>query len=136
MDEYGRLNGSNLAYIGDAYYELCIRKFLIDSHITKSGDLRRESIRYVSAHAHQMIVDVISETLTAEEVAIYNRGRNSASTSYRKNVVMSEYQTSSGFEAVIGYHYLLNHTKRLEQLISAAINAIRSGETNEDSNLR
>ena len=37
---YELLNGANLAYIGDAYYELVIRKYLIDIGITKNKYLK------------------------------------------------------------------------------------------------
>lgn len=134
MNSYDLLNGANLAYIGDAYYELRIRKFLIDNKITKSNELRKASIKFVSAHAHQLIMDGIYDALTPEEITIYHRGRNSASSSYRKNVVMSEYQTSSGFEAIIGYHYLRENYERLEELVQMAINQVRLGEINEREN--
>ena len=64
MASYEILNGANLAYIGDAYFELRIRKYLIDNKITKSNDLRKLSIKYVSAHAHQQIIDGIFDELT------------------------------------------------------------------------
>ncbi|HHU80021.1 MAG: Mini-ribonuclease 3 [Bacilli bacterium] len=134
MASYEILNGANLAYIGDAYFELRIRKYLIDNKITKSNDLRKLSIKYVSAHAHQQIIDGIFDELTPEEKSIYNRGRNSASSSYRKNVVKSEYQTSSGFEAIIGFHYLMQNNERLEELIQMAINQVRLGEIDESKN--
>lgn len=134
MNSYELLNGSNLAYIGDAYFELRIRKYLIDNKIVKSNDLRKASIKYVSAHAHQLIIDGIFDQLTPEEKNIFNRGRNHASSNYRKNVIMSEYQTSSGFEAIIGYHYLMQNNERLEELIQMAINQVRLGEINEREN--
>ena len=36
---YNLLNGANLAYIGDAYYELMVRKHLLEKGITKNKDL-------------------------------------------------------------------------------------------------
>ena len=41
MKQYQLLNGSNLAYIGDAYYELKVREHLISKGITKSKELRK-----------------------------------------------------------------------------------------------
>ena len=43
------MNGSNLAYIGDAYYELRVREYLLSLGITKNKELRKISIGYVSA---------------------------------------------------------------------------------------
>ena len=43
------INIITLAYIGDAYYEVCIREFLINRGIIKVEELQREAIKYVSA---------------------------------------------------------------------------------------
>ena len=63
MKQYQLLNGSNLAYIGDAYYELKVREYLINKGITKANDLRKISIKYVSASAHQKIYEEIKDLL-------------------------------------------------------------------------
>lgn len=39
---YDLLNGANLAYIGDAYYELKVRKYLIDQGYTKNSELKKK----------------------------------------------------------------------------------------------
>lgn len=111
------LNGSNLAYIGDAYYELKVREHLLEKGITKNKDLRKISIEYVSAHAHQKIYYAIANQLLENEQQIFLRGRNNAPHGYRKNVDKTAYQISTGLEAVIGYLYLNQNNERLEFLI-------------------
>ena len=44
---YDLLNGANLAYIGDAYYELVIRKYLIDKGVTKNHELKKKSLKFL-----------------------------------------------------------------------------------------
>ena len=100
------LNGSNLAFIGDAYYELRVRLFLMEKGITKDNELKKESIKYVSANAHYEIFERIKDALTEEEHKIFLRGRNSAPNNHRKNLDRAKYVVSSGLEAVIGYLYL------------------------------
>ena len=39
MIDVNLLNGSNLSYIGDAYYELVIRKYLLSKGITNSNKI-------------------------------------------------------------------------------------------------
>ena len=63
---YNLLNGSNLSYIGDAYYELEIRKYLISKNITKNKELIEMSIKFVSATAHAYIFENIKDELTEE----------------------------------------------------------------------
>ena len=117
-----QLNGANLAYIGDAYYELRIRLYLIKKGLTKSKVLRQESIKYVSAHAHSIIVNRLYSQLTPLELQVFKRGRNGAIANYRKNVDQAEHALSSGFEAVLGYLFLEGNwciqfaTKTIEDL--------------------
>lgn len=121
---YQMLNGSNLSYIGDAYYELRVRKHLIDKGITKNTELRKISIMYVSASAHKLIFEKIKDELTQEEINVFNRGRNGAPKGYRKNVDRGAYVISSGIEAVIGYLYLKEDFNRLDELIAKMFLAV------------
>ena len=123
------LNGANLAFIGDAYYELCIRKHLIDKQITSQNMLHKLAVQYVSAKGHNKIVMSFIDQFTEEELVIFKRGRNHSTGVSRKNLKISEYLSSSGFEAVIGYLYLTDQKERLHYLIEQAIRIIE--EENE-----
>lgn len=122
MNNYHLLNGSNLAYVGDAYYELRVRLYLISKGITKDKELKTESIKYVSANAHFEIYERIKETFTEEEYKIFLRGRNSAPNNHRKNLDRGKYVVSSGLEAVIGYLYLKGDFERLDYLFDLIFN--------------
>ncbi len=115
------LNGANLAYIGDAYYELMVRKHLLEKGYTKNHELKRLSIELVSAKAHEKIYNIIKDELTEEENQIFHRGRNNAPSGYRKNVDKGSYVISTGIEAVIGYLYLKGDQERLDYLINLMI---------------
>lgn len=130
MKDYHLLNGSNLAYIGDAYYELKIRTYLLSTGLTKTKDLQKASLALVSAKAHHQIYYKIHTLLNDEEKQIFKRGRN-AQHSPRKNINLVEHAISSGFEAVIGYLYLKKDWPRLDFLITAAINASKDVNTDE-----
>ena len=121
---YKLLNGANLAFVGDAYYELVIREYLVNKKITNLHKLHDESVKYVSSTAHNMIIEKILPILNDEEIDIFHRGRNYSYNSRRKNIKQNEHVNSSGFEALIGYLYLLGEQKRLEQIISLAINIV------------
>ncbi|HOE07193.1 MAG TPA: ribonuclease III domain-containing protein [Bacilli bacterium] len=121
------LNGANLAFIGDAYYELYIRKYLIDKQITNQNLLHKLAVKYVSAKGHNKIVIGLMDQFTEAELVIFKRGRNHSSGANRKK--LGEYLSSSGFEAVIGYLYLTKQEERLHQLIDKAIRIIE--EENE-----
>ena len=54
--------------------------------------------------------------LTEEEIAVFKRARNSHMNTIAKNATIADYKKASGFEAVIGYLYLLGKNERLEEL--------------------
>ena len=124
MIDYKLMNGADLAFIGDAYYELQIREYLLNLGVTKSNELKQRSVNYVSASAHHLIMHTLIGDLTQEELNIYKRGRNNAPKNKRKNLDYNEYISSSGFEAVIGYLYLKKDNLRLNELIQKAIKII------------
>jgi ribonuclease-3 family protein len=126
-----QLNGANLAFIGDAYYELFIRRHLLEKKITNQKELQKLSVTYVSAKAHHQIISKLSSMLTAEEEAIFKRGRNHKFHGFRKNLKKEEYLSSSGFEAVIGYLYLKGNFERLNELLERSIEIIEIGNSNE-----
>ena len=124
--KYNLLNGANLSYIGDAYYELEIRKYLLSKNITKNKELRQISIEFVSASAHAYIFENIKDELTEEEMNVFTRGRNASTVGHRKNVDRKEHAVSSGFEAVIGYLYLKEDEERLAYIIKKSIEIVEN----------
>ncbi|MGD9604898.1 MAG: Mini-ribonuclease 3 [Bacilli bacterium] len=123
------LNGANLAFIGDAYFELFIREYLINKQITNQKELHKCAVSFVSASAHHRIIQKLESELTEEELAIFKRGRNHKYHLSRKNVKIDEYLSSSGFEALIGYLYLIKDLERLLFILNRAISIIE--EKNE-----
>lgn len=124
------LNGLALAYIGDAVYELAIRKHLLSQGMTKPNALHHQATHYVSAKAQAYLIDKMAEIelLDDEELKIFKRGRNANSHTKAKNTDRATYNQSSGFEAIFGYIYLKNNTKRLQDLTSWCIDTIEKRE--------
>jgi ribonuclease-3 family protein len=115
------MNGANLAYVGDAYYELRVREYLINQKITNSNKLHQQAIKFTSGTAQAEIVEyLIKENLLTEtEVETYKKGRN-ASYVTKRNIDAKTYQSASGFEAIIGKLYF-EDIKRADDLINQAI---------------
>lgn len=127
------MNGLTLAYIGDAYYELCIRRYLIDKKITNVNQLHKTAIKFTQGESQSKIVMAFIElnVLTDDEVSLYKRGRN-ASGPGRKNTDAKTYHQATGFESLIGGLYL-EDIKRCDALINRAIKLIESGDLNGKS---
>lgn len=115
-----------LAYIGDAVYELHIRNHLLRSGYVKPDHLHQQAITFVSGKSQAAVVRHWMKTnyLTDEEERVVKRGRNAKSGSVPKNTSVQIYRYSTGFEALIGYHYLLDNEERLQQLLRNAANFV------------
>ena len=111
------MNGLSLAYIGDAYFEIMVRQYLLEKGITKVNELHKEAIKFTSGEAQAKFIDLFMENniLTSEEIEIFKKGRNS-STSHRKNLSNALYQKATGFEALIGFLYESKNIERLNEL--------------------
>jgi ribonuclease-3 family protein len=120
------LSGGDLAFIGDAYYELYIRQYVIGKGITSLQKLHNECVKYVSRTSQHIIVTKLMNDLTIEEQDIFKRGRN-----YNYKTKTQEYINASGFEAVIGYLYLNNNNERLDYLMERIITIVNEGKENE-----
>jgi len=117
-----------LAYMGDAVYELRIREYLINQGYTKVNELHKLAIKYVSATTQAKVIYEWEKTkfLTDEEYSIVRRGRNAKINHGRLNVDVLTYKHSTSFEALIGYLYLINESRRLQEIIQEAIRMIES----------
>lgn len=123
MVKANELNSVTLAYIGDAVYELHVRRFLIEAGNVKPNELHQLAVQYVSAPAQANVIKhwLEEKMLTREEEAVFRRGRNAKTHSSPKNISVEDYKYSTGFEALIGYLYLKNDEKRLNELIEMAL---------------
>src|SRR5690625_2160418 len=112
-----------LTYIGDAVYELHIREHLIRSGQVKPNALHQQAVTVVSGKAQSAVVMAWLDGtyLTYEEERVVKRGRNAKSGSVPKHTSVQTYRLSSGFEALIGYHYLLGNNERLGELLTNAV---------------
>ena len=128
-----QLNALALAYMGDAVYEQAVREHLLRSGRVKPNVLHREATKYVSAKSQAAILQEMmsGDYLTEEEAAVMRRGRNAKSGSVPKNTDVGTYKNSSGFEAVLGYLYLLGRTDRIAEFIVESIRIIETVKEDE-----
>ncbi len=114
------INPLVLAYIGDAVYELEIRKRLIEKKINKVNELQKVCTKYVSARGQASYMEklVNSKVLTDDELDIYKRARNSKVNSHPSNTDIITYKVATGFEALIGYLYLTNNKEKIDKIVN------------------
>ena len=116
-----RLSPLNLAYMGDAVFELFIRRRLLLIREKTVDALTKECMKFVCAPAQARMGQLIFDQLTEEEQQIYRRGRNAFSHSIPKHASRSQYRYATAFEALIGYVYLENRQERLEEIVNRAL---------------
>ena len=106
-----------LAFIGDAVYSLYVRERLAIEHDYKSGELNKLAVSKVRASAQAERAVKVQEILTDDELAIFKRARNTKKGTKAKSASVSEYNLSTGFEALIGYLYIVGNIQRLNEIL-------------------
>lgn len=120
MDK-NKLNALNpvvLAFVGDAVYSLFVRERLVFTSDGKPAALNELAVKEVKATAQAEFVKEVMPFLTEEELAVYKRARNAKKTTRAKSASVAEYNASTGFEAVLGYLYLIGATERLNYILN------------------
>ena len=107
-------NLKHYAYIGDAVWELCIRKLAIEK-TTKQNVLHKLSTKYVCANFQADAIEAILDKLTPEEKEIQRRGRNLKITINKKSNP-KVHSLATSFEVIIGYLYL-NNKERFQEIL-------------------
>ena len=116
------LNPLQLALVGDGVYELFIRNSILSNNLELSAHkMHVKAIGYVKAKSQSIIMHEIEDKLTENESYIFKRGRNAKSATVPKNADVRDYRMATGFEALVGYLYLIGDTERLEFIFNTAI---------------
>ena len=123
--EVKALSSLSLAFLGDAVYSLYVRQKLLKDKDEKAGVLNKKSAQSVCAISQAKFADKLLEVLTEEELAVFKRARNVKKGTRAKNASVADYNKSTGFEALVGYLYLLGRNDRLKFLVEY-------GENNEN----
>ena len=112
------LNPVVLAFVGDAVYSLFVREKLAFSHDAKANELNKLATREVKATAQAELIKKLLPLLTEEELGVYKRARNAKKTTRAKSASVAEYNMSTGFEAVLGYLYIIGNEERINFLLN------------------
>ena len=111
-------NSLVLAYIGDAIYEVLVRKYLIDKGFIKVNDLQKEALNYVSAKNQALFLKELlnNDFFTTYEIEIIKRARNTKTHSKPKNCDILTYKHATALESVFGYLYMNNKFDRIKEI--------------------
>ena len=90
---------------------------LVGRGISKSGDLNRASLSYITAEAQAKMYKCVDHLLLDDERDVYRRAYNSSHLSKPKRASHADYRCATGFEAVIGMLYWLGDDERMNLLL-------------------
>lgn len=121
-------NTTALAFLGDAVYEVSIRKHVMEGGQQRADRLHREAVRYVRAAGQARALKALMETeaLTEEELRLVKRARNHKTGTKARSADAVTYKLATAFEALIGFLYLEGRTQRLAEIIERAVKEIES----------
>ena len=117
-------SSAQLAYAGDAVYELLVRSYVLNNHDLSVNKMHRLTVRFVKADAQAYAISKLKDELTDEEKKLVKRGRNAKVTSSPKNVDFMDYRYATGFEALFGYLFLNKDIDRLMFVFEKVIEII------------
>ena len=110
-----------LAYIGDAVYEMVIRTIIVERANKAANELHKRAVRFVQAGTQAAMIMALQDILTEDELAVFKRGRNAKSNTSAKNASITDYRKATGFEALIGFLYLMDDMERVLFLVKEGI---------------
>lgn len=121
-----------LAFFGDAVYELFVREHVlktVSGHVEK---LNRYSKTFSMAVTQAKIADFLlaGEFLSEEEAAVFRRGRNAKSASVPKSCTPTQYRRATGLEALMGWLFLSGKEERAKELFTLGLAYVTELEEN------
>ena len=121
------MNSVSFAFLGDAFYELSVRRRLVSRGGAYAADrLHLEAVRYVKASSQAKAVRAFIEQgiLTDIEADVVRKARNRKPKTVPKNAEPLDYKLATAFEALIGYHCIEGRSARAEELAGLAMSVI------------
>ena len=112
--------GLELAFIGDAIWELEIRRYYLQFGYS-IPTLNKYVKNKVNARYQSLIYKQIIEELDEEFKVIGKRAKNSNIKTFPKTCTVMEYREATALEAVVGAMYLLNEEEEIKKIINIVI---------------
>ena len=112
--------GLELAFLGDAIWELEIRKYYLQFGYN-IPTLNKHVKSKVNAKYQSLIYKQIIEDLDEEFKVIGKRAKNSNIKTFPKTCTVIEYKEATALEAIVGAMYLLNKEEEIKKIINIVI---------------
>ena len=115
-----------LAFIGDAVYELFVRKMLVESGENDPDKLHIEAVKYVRAESQAYAIKRLMDGfLSEDEVELVKKARNHKMPNRSRSAGMVDYKLATGLEALVGELYMNGEEDRLSAIVEEAIRVVK-----------
>lgn len=109
-------NPLQLAFLGDAVYELLVREYISNHSDAAPSVLHALTVKAVRAPAQREALERISELLTEAESDVVRRGRNASNAAVPHSCTARDYRAATGLEALFGFLDLTGNKERASEL--------------------
>ena len=117
-DQLYNVSSIGLAHVGDAVFELMVRGWLCVHGKSTGKGMHQAAVRLVCAESQAEKARRSLPELTAEELAVFKRGRNAHVNTIPHSASRSDYLKATALECLMGYLYLKGATERINELFS------------------
>ena len=115
-DQLRAISSVGLAHMGDAVFEILVRGWLCAHGKATGKGLHQATSRLVCAESQAQKAQRILPLLTAEELAVFKRGRNAKVHSVPSHASRAQYAEATALEALLGWLYLRGQKERINEL--------------------
>lgn len=119
-DARRELTPRDLAYLGDAVFELAVREYLL-ARCPSPAARHRDAVRRVRAAAQAAFLHALEPHLLPAEQDLVRRARNFKGAPVPRGVAPADYRASTAFEALLGHLYLCGETGRLHEILNMVL---------------
>ena len=115
-DQLRAISSIGLAHMGDAVFEILVRTWLCAHGKATGKGLHQATIALVRAESQAERAERILPLLTAEEAAVFRRGRNAQVHSVPPHASRAQYGEATALEALLGWLWLKGRKERINEL--------------------
>lgn len=125
---FRELSPLDLAFVGDAVYDLLAREHLLEAGSCPVKKLHQRKTELVNCQAQARALEKLWPGLSEEERAVALRGRNAHVGHVPKNASTADYHGATALEALFGWLYLGGETQRLRELFQLIMDTAGAAE--------
>ena len=108
------------------YEHYNIKSIIVGKGNASANTLHKRVSNLVKAHTQVLMYEAVQDELSDEESGVFRRGRNAKSYTTAKNATKIDYRMATGYEALIGYLYMMDNMDRIFYLVKYGLDKVQN----------